>query len=359
MCTLSHPVVASVAQEVRRRERQRAATAMAKAMESAAAEREEAVATARDAVRAEESRAHAAALSHEVEALQAAFEAERDARVAEQGVATGRHAALAEALGAHEAYESKAMAVERLSVASMHLQSAFLHHHGRSPLDTHVLEALDAAAESDALVRAALDSLPPRARTEGVASLRELHQRFNVMRDEARKTLRVPDGGGIWWHAYSSAADKVASVLSSGTVRTHCTWPLSVKKLTRRHPQDEESRTKAKLPAPAGDDHSPLPGAEVHEEDSATFEANRAALESAEAHLDDGDLRAALRDARRLRGWPAMVAGDWISEAAERVALEEAALIIKAQCSLRMMALVPSAGNEEAGVADGMLAEEA
>jgi hypothetical protein len=138
--------------------------------------------------------------------------------------------------------------------------------------------ALRVASRSDAVICAALDSLPKSALAR-VASLSELETRFAVARDESRKALYTPDNSGVVGHALGSVAAGL-TLAPTGLV-------------------DESQGTEAYL-------------ARAH------------------YHVTRGDVRAALREVARVDGDAAAILVDWADAARSRLLVEQALRMIGA-----------------------------
>lgn len=138
--------------------------------------------------------------------------------------------------------------------------------------------ALRVASQSDAVICAALDSLPKSALAR-VASLSELETRFSVAREESRKALYTPNNSGVVGHALGSVAAGL-TVMPSGLV-------------------DESQGTEAYL-------------ARAHH------------------YVSRGDIRSALNEVAKLEGDAAAIMVDWVEAARSRLLVEQAMRMIGA-----------------------------
>ena len=132
--------------------------------------------------------------------------------------------------------------------------------------------SLRVASGSDAVICAALDSLPKSALAR-VASLSELEARFSVAREESRKALYTPENSGVVGHALGSVAAGL-TLAPSGLA-------------------DESLGTEAYL-------------ARAH------------------YHVKRGDIRAALREVALVDGDAAAILVDWCEAARSRLLVEQA-----------------------------------
>uniref|UniRef100_A0A7S2SN68 Mitofilin n=1 Tax=Mucochytrium quahogii TaxID=96639 RepID=A0A7S2SN68_9STRA len=183
---------------------------------------------------------------------------------------------LQSALAGRSKNEQAAKQLRSISLATLDLQDALYRHPETLARE---LTQLKKAGESDVVVNAAVDSLPSRVYKEGVTTELQLVRRFESVYDSCYRVALVPEDGGVLEHA-------VGYVVASLTFR--------------------------------------------HDEDKKDSNAQEAALARARVLLlEQNDLKGAVAEMDKLRGSVKDTASDWLSQAKDRVALEQVVTVVK------------------------------
>ena len=157
------------------------------------------------------------------------------------------------------------------------------------------LAALKEVGTSDAVVTAAIASIPPPAYQLGIPSAAALIDRFRRVAAEVRKAALVPEDAGVASHAASLALSK-----------------FMFRKDGRRAAVADDAST------------SQPPGAADVE----------AVLARTEALLEEGDLDAAAREVNSLSGWAKVLSQDWLAEARRVLEVCQALDVVAAEARL-------------------------
>mmetsp|Transcript_802 Transcript_802/g.1895 ORF Transcript_802/g.1895 Transcript_802/m.1895 type:complete len:659 (-) Transcript_802:49-2025(-) len=151
------------------------------------------------------------------------------------------------------------------------------------------VRALGAVASDNAVVTAAIDSLPASVSLSGVSTLQELQTSFDeTIYPQCRKAANVPPG-----------VDGLEGQLMG-----------SVFSLLRFAPGPQEAAPEA-------------------EKDASEY-----VLARIKRYVQLGELEQAITEAKKLDGQVAFTAKDWTSQATDRVAVEKALKVIRMECAL-------------------------
>ncbi|KAI9907260.1 hypothetical protein PsorP6_003161 [Peronosclerospora sorghi] len=212
------------------------------------------------------------------ETMQQSLTDERKKRVEELEKYRAELRALGTVLDSSSTYEAFSHRVHQASMAALALSDRV---EAAAPLRSEI-RALRAAARNDPLIEAAVQSLPQDVVEHGAPSVRQLQERFKVVKSAGHRVALVPETSGLIGQAF-------------GTF-------LSV------------------LMLPPG---GPIDGPETD-----------AVLSRAEFALKAGDLDTAIVEMEGLSGLPAQLAQDWIAAAKSRLAVEQTSKVIKAHVAL-------------------------
>mmetsp|Transcript_22308 Transcript_22308/g.43392 ORF Transcript_22308/g.43392 Transcript_22308/m.43392 type:complete len:528 (+) Transcript_22308:3-1586(+) len=192
--------------------------------------------------------------------------------------------------GALQDYSSTAHASERLHALALSALSVGSALDSRAPFADELLAMRKCATLGDAVVQAAVSSIPERAAKEGIATLEELRMRFSTVCSEARRRMLVPEGGGMLSEMIGSARASIQSDFK------------------------DEAMPKEGL------------GAEN-------------LLRRAQYLVDRGDIGGALDQLAHLEGRPAQAVSGWVDAARQRLIVMQAVRLVRAHVgaeSLRM-----------------------
>ncbi|BFZ53058.1 MICOS complex subunit mic60 [Savitreella phatthalungensis] len=153
--------------------------------------------------------------------------------------------------------------VQDLEIAVAALKTALRESDGATPFVDELAALREVAGNDDELVRAAVSSISRDAFENGIPTLAQLSDRFRSVRDKVNQAALVPDDAGAGAHALS--------------------WLLSHAMFEKRG-------------MVVGDDVAAI-------------------LSRAQAYLEASDLDAAIREVNSLRGWPKVLAQDWLNKA--------------------------------------------
>eukprot|EP00514_Thraustochytrium_sp_LLF1b_P004420 CAMPEP_0184514564 /NCGR_PEP_ID=MMETSP0198_2-20121128/4034_1 /TAXON_ID=1112570 /ORGANISM="Thraustochytrium sp., Strain LLF1b" /LENGTH=672 /DNA_ID=CAMNT_0026904769 /DNA_START=137 /DNA_END=2155 /DNA_ORIENTATION=+ len=199
-----------------------------------------------------------------------------------------RVAELQDALASRTSHEDAAKTMQNVSLAVLDAQDVLQKHPQQIGAEISRLEAL---GSSNAVVKAALASIPARARTQGVASQIELVQRFGSVYDTCFQVALVPENAGV----LECAAARVVSALSFRT-------PQPAQEETPNTVQNSQEK----------------------------------ALARAQYYLvEQSDLAAAVKEMESLEGRVREVANDWIVSAKDRIAVEQALHVVKTHVAVQ------------------------
>jgi len=175
--------------------------------------------------------------------------------------------------------ETEAKNLNKISVATLELQFALSKHPDSLRSELKRLESVE-----DPVVKSALKSLSPRVHTNGVASEIELQRRFETVFESCHRVALVPEEGGFLQHAGAAIVSKLT--LSTGATNT----------------ENEDS--------PEG----------------VLYRARHQILEK-------NSIEGALMEMEKLKGPVKDTASDWLLQARDRVAVENAVSLIKSHLS--------------------------
>jgi hypothetical protein len=188
------------------------------------------------------------------------------------------------ALQTSKEYQYGSVQAHRMSAAALALADRL---ESSKPAAAQVA-ALQAVADSNALVAAALQSLP-KSVDKGVATLQELQAKFEEsVHPKCRQAAMVPTG-------QQGLEGQLLGMVFS----------------TLKYP-------------PGPDDPAP-----ESEKDASEY-----VLVRARRHVQMGELEQAVEQIDKLTGQPAFTAADWKSQAKERVSVDKALKVIRMECAL-------------------------
>ncbi|KAL6876692.1 mitochondrial inner membrane protein Mitofilin [Trichoderma novae-zelandiae] len=147
------------------------------------------------------------------------------------------------------------------------------------------LVALKEIAADDAVVDAAVASIPPSAYQRGISTPSQLIDRFRRVAGEVRKASLLPDDAGVASHASS--------------------WVLSHVMFKKQGLAE-------------GDDVESI-------------------LTRTQTYLEEGDLDAATREMNGLQGWAKTLSKDWLAEARKVLEVQQALDVIAAEARLQSL----------------------
>ncbi|KAL1889906.1 hypothetical protein Sste5346_008633 [Sporothrix stenoceras] len=170
------------------------------------------------------------------------------------------------------------------------------------------LVAVKEIATGDAVVDAAIASIPPAAYQRGIATTSELIDRFRRVAGEVRKASLLPEDAGVASHASSYVLSKVlfrkqgasAGGASAATTASNTT---------------------------------------ANDSDDANVET---ILTRTQAFLEEGNLDGAAREMNGLKGWAKTLSRDWLGEVRKVLEVQQALDVITAEARLRSLQLEKS-----------------
>lgn len=170
------------------------------------------------------------------------------------------------------------------------------------------LVAVKEIAAGDAVVDAAIASIPPAAYQRGIATTSELIDRFRRVAGEVRKASLLPEDAGVASHASSYVLSKVlfrkqgasAGGASAATTSSNTT---------------------------------------ANDSDGANVET---ILTRTQAFLEEGNLDGAAREMNGLKGWAKTLSRDWLGEVRKVLEVQQALDVITAEARLRSLQLEKS-----------------
>lgn len=155
--------------------------------------------------------------------------------------------------------------------------------HTSEPLRGH-LQALAKCASDDETIKVVLKAIPPAAYTDGICTVPQLLERFAVVRDEVRKAALAPE----------AAPMLIGQII--GNMLAYITLE------------------------PSG---------------NVSGDSIEAILARATYHMERNELFEAIREIEGVKGYPRKLMADWESLARDRLIINDLALVLRAQASLR------------------------